>query len=146
MGVLCQSLVAHLGKAETPLHDAEYVFDLSTDTGITAVVVPFVLGQFSMPIAFVLGEVSHVGRTIGNGPSLPDVGRITPHPGFLSMQQITPDYRVMDIGGSGHHHIIKKLLFACFLAVSLEAIGQRFCFIGDASPVNGLIHTLSRES
>lgn len=103
MGILRQALVAHLGKSELALHDAKDMLDLGPHARLVAVAGALRFGQFAVPAALVLSKIAGPGRLIGNGLCLAGVGRITPHPGFLSVEQVANNDRIVDVGGRGYH-------------------------------------------
>lgn len=103
MGVFLQPFVSHFGKTKLPLHDTEGVFDPGANSGFRPVLCSVFIGQFAIPAAFSVREIPGSRRVIGNDISFPGIGRITPYPGFLSVQQITENNRIVNIGGCSYH-------------------------------------------
>lgn len=105
MGVFLQPLVSYLGETKLPLHDAEGMLDPGANSGFRPVLCSVFIGQFSIPTTFSVREIPGSRCMIGNDVSFPGIGRITPYPGFLPVQQITYHDRIVNIGGSRDHRM-----------------------------------------
>ena len=88
VSVLCQPTIADFGPAEDALDHQERMFDLRPNLRLRAVPGLLRLAQRSMAMGFGLDETLGLGRVLPNDVALPAVGRITPHPRLLAMQQL----------------------------------------------------------
>jgi len=108
MGVLRQSLVPDFGEAELALHDAKDMLDFGTHFRLVAVPGAILLSERDVAAAFFVREVFRPGGTLCNHISLASIGRITPNPCFVAVQQVADDHGVMDVGRC-RHHVVNQL-------------------------------------
>src|SRR6201998_2431738 len=88
MGVLLQSAIAHLGKAEHPLDDADSMLDPSPHFRLGAAFPPLDLIDNTAVTVAAIGEIAGSGRMLPDHRSLSAIGLVTPHTGLLPMQQL----------------------------------------------------------
>src|SRR5246500_5379993 len=105
MGVLLQSAIAHLGKAEHPLDDADRMLDPSPHFGLGTVFPPLDLIDNTAVTVAAIGEIPGSGRMLPDHRSLSAIGLVTPHTGLLPMQQLGQHRAVGDIGGRRRHRV-----------------------------------------
>src|ERR1700749_5221249 len=85
MEVLVQSAIAHLGKAEHPLDDADHMFDPGPYFGLGAVFPPLDLIDNAAVTVAAIGEIPGLGRMLPDHRPLAAIGLVTPHPGLVPM-------------------------------------------------------------
>lgn len=85
--ILRQPAVPNFGPPEDTLDDQGRVFDFRPHFRFRAVLSPLRLTQWPMPMRFGLHETLGLGRVPSNRVALPTLLGVTPHAGFLSMQQ-----------------------------------------------------------
>lgn len=105
MGILGEPTVAHLGEPEAALHDAKGMFHLGAHLGFVAVLALLLIAQRTILVAFPMSKILRLRRDTGDALLLAGVGRIAPHAGFVTVQQILHRHRVMDVRRSGHHAV-----------------------------------------
>src|SRR6202007_2856624 len=88
MGVLLQSAIAHLGKAEHPLDDADRMLDPGPHSGLGAVFPPLDLIDNTAVTVAANGEIPGLGRMLPDHRPLSAIDLVTPHTGLLPMQQL----------------------------------------------------------
>ncbi len=81
------------------------MFDLGPYFRLGSILGALRIAQWAISTALFVGKVFCIRRPFTNHFTLPGIGRITPHPGFLSMQQILQDLRIVHIGGGGHNRV-----------------------------------------
>src|SRR5215468_9686359 len=86
MEVLVQSAIAHLGKAEHPLDDADHVFDPGPHFGLGAVFPPLDLIDNTAMTVAAIGKIPRLGRMLPDHRALSAVSLVTPHPGLVPVQ------------------------------------------------------------
>ena len=105
IGVLTQAPVAYLAKAEDPLDDQEWMFNLGPHLRLGSILGALRIAQWAISTALFVGKVFCLGRLFTNHCTLPGIGRITPHPGFLAMQQVLQNLGVVHIRGGGRDRV-----------------------------------------
>src|SRR5262249_6311170 len=105
MGVLLQTAIAHLGKAEHPLDDPDHMFNPGPHFGLGAVFRPLDLIDNTAVAVAAIGEIPGLGRALPDYRPLAAVSLISPYPGFIAVQQIWQHRAVGDIGRRGHHRL-----------------------------------------
>lgn len=73
--------------------------------GFVAVLALLLFTQRMILVAFPVGKILRHWRDTGDAVLLARVGRITPNPGLVAVQQALDNDRVMDVRRSGHHAV-----------------------------------------
>ena len=105
MSIFVQPTVSHCRESKVPFDDTERVFHLCPDAGLVSVSGSFIFSQPPIAAALRLGEVVGAGSAISDGLSLTDVRRISPDAGFLAMEQIGQNLRVVDVSCCSDHAV-----------------------------------------
>ena len=103
--VLLQALVLCLGKAEYRLDDQEQMLDLGRHARLCPVC--RTLDFIDEPFATIatIRYVQGVRCAFADDIPLPLIGRVTPYPCLLAMQQVGQAGRIVHIGGRRHHRM-----------------------------------------
>ena len=105
MGILRQPAVADFGPSKDSLDHQEHRFDFRADLRLRAIAGALRLTQGPMAMGFGLDEALGIGSVVPDHVALPAVGRIAPHAGLLSMQQLRQHLAVMHIRRRGRHRM-----------------------------------------
>ena len=105
MSVLRQAAVSHLRESELPLDDAERVFHLCPYPGLRAVLRAFLRCQPAVARSLRLGEIPRRRRRLRQHGLLTRIGRVSPDPRLVTMQQVRQNPGVVDIRRRGHHRM-----------------------------------------
>ncbi len=99
IGILCQTAIAHLGKAPQALQGQERVLDLGAHTRLAPVRFLVGFGQRAVSVGALVGEVLRLGRDSLEPLTLifAPVGAVAVEAGFLAMQQLRYLVAVMDV-------------------------------------------------
>ena len=100
MGVLLQTAVAHLGKAEHPLDDPDRMLDPGPHFGFGAVFRSLDLIHDAAVVVAAIDEIPGLGSVLPDHRALAAVGLITPYSGLLPVHQLGLSG---DIGRCRHH-------------------------------------------
>ena len=87
---------------EHAFDDAEGVLHAAAGLGLDTITGAFDLVYDAFVPSAAVGEVAGLGSVWPEDIGLALIGRVTPHPGLLAVEEIGQDRGVMDVGGSGH--------------------------------------------
>jgi hypothetical protein len=89
MGVLLETSVADLGEMEHAFDDAEGVLHAAADLGLDTVTSALNLVYDALVPSAAVGEVLCLGGVWPEDIGLALIGRVTPHPGLLAVEEIS---------------------------------------------------------
>lgn len=105
IGILGDAAVAHLGETEEAFDHQKRALAFRPHPRFVSILGAFGIGQRPVAARLGLGKVAGLGRHASNRFGLPDVGRVTPHPCFIAMQQLRQFLAIVHVGRRRYHRV-----------------------------------------